>query len=63
MKPVAYYGRIVWDLQKGVPALLYQVWNHGRVHGKNFVMTSPVVKILEDGAFETENTLYRPRPN
>lgn len=60
-KPVVRYGALLY-LHIGHSALLDKVIRHPdiEVTGYGIVRTSPVVRLLGGGKFETENTVYEP---
>ena len=64
-KPVVLYRTNVYHTIPGIgaPAMVQPV-NHpdpdGLVSNTCHVLTSPIVRVGEDGEFETLNTIYRP---
>ena len=66
MKPVVHYRK---DLQTQIADVggysLISPIDHpnpnGTVSNKSFVLTSRVVRVGENGEFETQNTVYRPQ--
>jgi hypothetical protein len=64
-KPIVIYGDLLF-LKEGHSALVNRVFDHpgneeGMVKGEGLVRTSPVVKYLGLGCFETEQTIYKPK--
>jgi hypothetical protein len=61
VKPVVNYTELITTPVVGEQCYLSGVYNHPNSDLKgDTVLTSPVVKVLEHGCFETENTLYAP---
>ena len=62
-KPVVLYRMNVYHTIPGIgaPAMVAPV-NHPGTEVSNtcHVLTSPIVRVGEDGEFETRNTIYRP---
>jgi hypothetical protein len=64
MKPIVKYHRLLSKLAVGESAFLRDLTGHprqgsGRLDG-DYVQTSPVVRVGENGEFETRNTVYQP---
>ena len=64
MKDEAVYEALLY-LEVGRRAIVHRVLTHPRLGepdltGEGYVRTSPVVCVLDNGAFETVNTIYRP---
>jgi hypothetical protein len=61
VKPVAYYHSLVLPVVVGTPALVVGVTEHQAGLRGDLVHTSHVLRVGDDGEFETENTIYRKR--
>jgi hypothetical protein len=62
MKPVVHYDQVISHLIVGQVAFLTRTWDHPGPNVGNAgstVMTSPLVRVGEDGEFETLNSIYR----
>jgi hypothetical protein len=62
MKKIVHYDQLIYPLQVGRSARLTRTWDHPGPNVANAgsnVKTSWVVRIGEDGEFETENSIYR----
>lgn len=59
MKSIAHYRQLVDRPVIGESALLLGVPDHPKGLRGRIVATSPVVRVGEDGEFETLNTVYR----
>lgn len=66
MKPVVSYEGVYGDVVVGRKVIVSKVRGHPKLNeGTGFAdtaLTSRIVEVLGDGAFETENTVYRPVP-
>lgn len=60
MKPIVYYETVLSKLEVGESAWILRAYNHPTCHGEKYLITSPVVKDLGNGEFETMNTIYKP---
>ena len=61
-KPIVHYvpDQHGPSIELGKSATIFDVQDHPRLGFKFMVHTSKVVGIMENGEFETENTIYRP---
>jgi hypothetical protein len=64
MKPVVKYHRLLSPLVEGQSAFLAGLTGHpgqasGQLEGQ-YVQTSRIVRVGENGEFETLNTVYQP---
>lgn len=63
-KPVVHYSAIHSDVIVGYNAMVTPSDHPSQlVTNTGPALTSPVTAIMEDGGFETLNTIYRPVPN
>lgn len=59
MKPIVTYGAAIAPVEEGFSAWIEHVDGYPYVHGRGLVQTSQVVRVGENGEFETRNTIYR----
>ena len=62
MKPVVHYTQVVdQDLKVGKSTRVFGVRDHPYISPMaKYVVTSPIIRVEEDGTFETLNTIYKP---
>ena len=58
-KPVVFYGSFVLAVEVDRRAMLFDVKNRPRLGDCNYVSTSRVLSVSDDGTIETLNTIYK----
>jgi diphthamide synthase (EF-2-diphthine--ammonia ligase) len=60
MKPVVHYDQCFTKPEEGKCMMLSRTWDHPSLQNAgSMVRTSTVVRVGEDGEFETLNSIYR----
>jgi hypothetical protein len=63
-KPVVHFSAVHSDIRIGWNAMITPCDHPSQfVTNTGAALTSPVTAIMEDGGFETLNTIYKPIPN